>query len=225
MLPALVGTNIAMGVVPLGTGNVWARELKLSLRAEEAILQQLDTEPTLVDTGVMNDQPFLVIGSVGLDAKIVELVESGPKSWGQIAYPLAGIAAAGGIQPLPCRVTIDDEEPFETSMLAGMVTNGRLYGGLVPLSPDAELTDGLLDLALFSGDGAGEIALHTAKVLAGLHQGDPNVVMRGVKRVLIESLNGPMLIESDGDPRGTVQKLEISVRPASVWALGVGRAA
>jgi diacylglycerol kinase family enzyme len=75
ILPAVLHTPTALGVIPLGTGNVWARELGLPLQPERAITRQLAGPPRPVDVGTANGRPFLVIASAGLDARIVELVE------------------------------------------------------------------------------------------------------------------------------------------------------
>src|SRR5712691_2377742 len=168
ILPAILDTDIALGVVPLGTGNVWARELRLPLDPRRAIATQLSAPPNRVDVGVANHRPFLVIASVGLDARIVDLVESdaGAKALGQLAYPLAGLALASGMRGTPTRIWLDDDPPIDLNLLAGIVTNGRLYGGLVPLVPQARFDDGLLDASLFVGGGPFEATVHAARVLA-----------------------------------------------------------
>lgn len=56
---------------------------------------------------------------------------------GQLAYPLAGPALASGLRGVPTRVWLNDDDPIELILLAGIVTNGRLYGGVVPLMPQA----------------------------------------------------------------------------------------
>jgi YegS/Rv2252/BmrU family lipid kinase len=220
ILPALQGTSVALGVVPLGTGNVWARELGLPLHPGRAIATQLSRPPTLVDLGRANGRFFLVIASVGFDAQIVSLVESGHKALGQIAYPLAGVSLAGTLQGRSCRIWIDDQPPIERMLLAGIVTNGRLYGGLVPMLPQAQVDDGLLDAVLFAGSSSVDAAAHTARVLAGLHLADPNVTIRQLRRLRIEVDGEPLPVQTDGDPRGTTP-LEIEVLPAALWALGV----
>src|SRR5689334_4068509 len=125
LLPALLGRPVALGVIPLGTGNVWARELGLPLDPERAIVAQLAGPARPVDVGRANGRPFLVIASAGFDAQIVNLVESGSKSLGQIAYPLAGASLAGVVRGTPCRITLDAEPPRQLELLACMVTNGR----------------------------------------------------------------------------------------------------
>jgi diacylglycerol kinase (ATP) len=222
ILPAILDTDVALGVVPLGTGNVWARELRLPLQPKRAIVAQLVGPTAQVDVGVANRRPFLVIASVGLDARIVELVESdaGAKALGQLAYPLAGLALASGLRGSPTRVWLDDDPPIDLNLLAGIVTNGRLYGGLVPLVPQARFDDGVLDASLFVGGGPFEATAHAARVLAGLHQARHDVVMRRVRRARFESLAQPLPVQTDGDMLGTTP-LEIEVRPGALRALGV----
>jgi diacylglycerol kinase (ATP) len=222
ILPAVLHSDTALGVVPLGTGNVWARELGLPLRPDRAIARQLAAPPRPVDVGVANGRPFLVIASAGLDARIVELVEgdAGAKGLGQLAYPLAGFALAGGLRRVPTQVWLDDEAPIELDLLAGIVTNGRLYGGLVSLMPNARVDDGALDVALFRGGGALEATAHAARVLAGLHHSDPNVLIRSVRRLRLETLGASLPVQSDGDPLGSTP-LEVQVVPGALLALGV----
>jgi diacylglycerol kinase (ATP) len=220
MLPALIGSSVAMGVIPLGTGNVWARELGLPLDPEKAIAAQLAQPPRRVDVGLANGRPFLVIASVGFDAQIVRLVESGSKVLGQIAYPLAGVTLAGAVRGVSCRVTIDEETFDDFEMLAGIATNGRLYGGLVPLAPDARVDDGLLDMVLFAGSGPVEAAAHAARVLTGQHIADPRITIRRAKSLRIEALGGSLPVQTDGDLHGTTP-LEVRVLPSAVLALGM----
>ena len=221
ILPAVLHTNIPLGVVPLGTGNVWARELDLPLQPERAIARQLSAPPRRVDVGTANGRPFLVIASAGLDARIVEVVEgdAGTKALGQLAYPLAGVSLAAGLRGVPTRIWLDDEPPIQLELLAGIVTNGRLYGGLVPLVPDARIDDGALDVALFAGGGPLEATAHAARVLAGLHHADPHVRMRRVRRLRLETIGAPLAVQSDGDPLGSTP-LDVRVVPGALLALG-----
>ena len=222
ILPAILNTNVALGVVPLGTGNVWARELRLPLDPRRAIATQLSAPPARVDVGLANERPFLVIASFGLDARIVEMVESdtGAKALGQLAYPLAGLALASGMRGTPTRVWLNDDEPVELILLAGIVTNGQLYGGVVPMMPQARIDDGQLDVALFVGGGPLEATAHAARVLAGWHQARSDVVMRKVTSARFESLGPPLPIQADGDLIGATP-LNVAVRPSALLAFGV----
>ncbi len=163
-----------------------------------------------------------MIASAGVDARIVELVEgdAGTKGLGQLAYPLVGVSLAGALHGVPTRVWFDDESPIELDLLAGIVTNGRLYGGLVPMMPSARIDDGALDVALFPGGGAVDATAHVARVLAGLHLGDPNVLIRTTRRLRVEPIEGRTLpVQSDGDPLGTTP-LQVEVIAGALLALG-----
>lgn len=221
ILPAVLHTETALGVVPLGTGNVWARELGLPLQPERAIAQQLAGLPRRVDVGTANGRPFLANASVGLDARIVQLVEgdAATKALGQLAYPLTGFSLAAGLRGALTRVWLDQDAPFELELLAGIVINGRLYGGVVPLVPDARIDDGLLDVVLFPGSGALEATAHAARVLAGLHHTDASVLMRRARYLRLETLAAPLPTQSDGDPLGSTP-FEVRVMPGALLALG-----
>src|SRR6266516_6785271 len=110
MLPALIGTETALGVVPLGTGNVWARELRLPMEPGAAVTAQLHRPAHRVDIGRLNRVPFLVVASAGLDARIVEVVEANMKGLGQAAYPLASLGLLSEIRGAKCQVVLDGEE-------------------------------------------------------------------------------------------------------------------
>jgi YegS/Rv2252/BmrU family lipid kinase len=221
ILPALMHTETALGVIPLGTGNVWARELGLPLHPELAIARQLAAPPQRVDIGRANERLFLVNASAGLDARIVEVIEgeAGPKGWGQLAYPLVGLSLAPGLRGATTRVWLDDEPPVDLNLLACIVSNGRLYGGVVPMLPTARLDDGVLDVALFPGGNSLDAGGHAVRVLAGLHHTDPRVIIRQVHRLHLETLATAIPVQTDGDPLGTTP-LEVEVLPRAVLALG-----
>jgi diacylglycerol kinase (ATP) len=90
---------------------------------------------------------------------------------------------------------------------------------VVPLVPSASIDDGLLDVVLFTGHGPVEAAAHAARVLAGAHTADPAVVMRKVRRLRVEPVEGSLLVQSDGDPRGQTP-LDVTVAPGALFALG-----
>jgi YegS/Rv2252/BmrU family lipid kinase len=221
ILPAVANTDTALGVVPFGTGNVWAHELGLPLQPELAIARQLAAPARRVDVGRANERLFLVIASAGLDARIVEVIEreAGPKGWGQLAYPLVGIGLGLSLRGAATRVWLDQEEPVDLNLLACMISNGRLYGGLVPLVPTAQVDDGLLDVVLFPGANPLDAGGHAMRVLAGLHHTDPKVIIRQVSRLRLETLDGRIPVQSDGDPLGTTP-LEVEVVPGALLALG-----
>jgi len=165
-----VATGIAhseasLGIVPMGTGNIFARNLEIPLNDPHAALRlAIDGEDQRVDVGWMDLHPpggadeteshlFLVIAGGGLDAEMVAGADERLKArLGWFAYFFAAVAHLG-TKRIAARIRVDDGEPTETHMRTVMMGNvGRLPGGL-QLIPDASATDGLLDVATLDARG------------------------------------------------------------------------
>ena len=140
----LVGTSARLGVVPVGTANVFARELGLPLFWEDALYRACTGEEKRVDVGWANGNPFIQVAGVGLDAAAVEAVNPGLKrAVGHLAYIVAGMTVLFGKQPR-LRVEVEGQKTLEgVWVLVGL---GRLYGGPIPIFPMASNTDGLMDI-------------------------------------------------------------------------------
>ncbi|QZN85460.1 diacylglycerol kinase family protein [Cellulomonas sp. C5510] len=195
---ALVGTGVPMGLVPVGTGNLLARNLDIPLGDPLAALQiALDgTDRTIdvgwlrviryeslvdddiaeaadelpADTDVPRDHIFLVIAGLGFDAAMVADADDELKARvGWIAYFVAGIKHLHG-RRLRTVLRLDDAPPANARVRSLLIGNcGRLPGGIT-LLPDAELDDGWLDIA----------AIDTRGGVAGWAQLFGEVVLQGV---------------------------------------------
>jgi len=143
-----------LGVLPLGTVNVFAREIGIPRKPEMAWEQLSQGRETRVDLpcvefsnqGRTERRYFVQLAGAGLDARAIELV-SWPlkKKIGPLAYVIAGLKAL--FEDLP-PITVRAGSRTEVCELA-LVGNGRRYGGEFALCPNADLRDGLLDLCLF----------------------------------------------------------------------------
>jgi len=143
-----------LGVLPLGTVNVFARELKIPLRIERAweILQR--GRETRIDlprvefseNGVRLQRYFVQLAGAGWDARAIELVDwSHKKKIGPLAYVIAGLKALRERQP---KITVRTGGQSVTSEFV-LVGNGRFYGGPVEIFPQADLRNGLLEICVF----------------------------------------------------------------------------
>ena len=144
-----------LGVLPLGTVNVFARELKLPLRAERAwgVLQtgrelKIDLpRAEFFANGTPQKRYFCQLAGAGLDARAIELVDwQHKKQVGPLAYVIAGLKALREKKP---KITIRVNGQSATGELV-LVGNGRFYGGSYALLPRADLCDGVLDLCVLS---------------------------------------------------------------------------
>jgi YegS/Rv2252/BmrU family lipid kinase len=142
-----------LGVLPLGTINVFARELGLPLRLERAweVLQRgremrIDLpRAEFSEKGIRQRRYFVQLGGAGWDARAIELVDwSHKKKIGPLAYVIAGLKALRERQP---KITVRAGGQNVTGEFV-LVGNGRFYGGPVSAFPQADLRDGLLDLCI-----------------------------------------------------------------------------
>ena len=156
--------HAALGAIPLGTGNVWVRELHQSLKPEQAALQLLDAERAIVDLGQANQRFFLLMAGIGFDAAITAAVQATDKHrLGRMAYIVRSLPILWKIRGTRTRVAIDGT-PLKGNALFVLVSNSRRYGGVIDIAYRATITDGLLDVCVMLGDSA----LATPHLLAGV---------------------------------------------------------
>ncbi len=143
-----------LGVLPLGTVNVFAKEIGLPMglnqcweiirAGKEAKIDLPSVEYPM--NGVPTRRYFAQLAGAGLDARAIELVDwELKKKLGPLAYVWAGMAALRG--PLP-QITVSNGTQSATGELA-LVGNGRFYGGRYRLFPQADMHDGLLEVCVF----------------------------------------------------------------------------
>jgi diacylglycerol kinase (ATP) len=140
-----------LGVLPLGTVNVFARELGMPMELDAAWQTVLSGRETRIDLPSVDlnqgiPRYFVQLAGAGLDARAVELVDwSLKKKVGPLAYVYAGLKAL--LRP-PSTITVSAGSQTLTGQLV-LIGNGRLYGGNYRLFPKADLSDGLLDVCVF----------------------------------------------------------------------------
>jgi diacylglycerol kinase (ATP) len=142
-----------LGVLPLGTVNVFARELKIPLRVERAweVLQrgrELKIDLPRVEfsaDGVLQKRYFCQLAGAGMDARAIELVDwQHKKQVGKLAYVIAGLKALCEKKP---QITVCANGQSVSGELV-LVGNGRFYGGSFAILPLADLRDGRLDICV-----------------------------------------------------------------------------
>jgi YegS/Rv2252/BmrU family lipid kinase len=146
--------RVRLGVLPLGTVNVFARELKIPLRLERAWEILRHGREMKIDLGcaefsaggVRKKQFFAQLAGAGLDARAIELVDFPvKKKIGPLAYIIAGLRALSEKKPkITARV---DGQNFSGELI--LIGNGKFYGGQFEIFPPADLRDGFLDVCIF----------------------------------------------------------------------------
>ncbi|MDB5059075.1 MAG: diacylglycerol kinase catalytic region [Chloroflexi bacterium] len=214
VLQALSGTNVILGVIPIGTVNLWAAEAGLPARAD--LLMRLFHEQPVrrVDVGVAGDRRFLLMASVGLDAAVVQAVATQLKRRiGRWAYAvsLSGLAPAyrGG----DVRLSLDGKV-LHVRPLMMVIGNTRRYAGRLQGTPHAIADDGLLDLVALTGGRVWNGLPQVAAVMTGIPALRRSMLQRRARSIEIDA-EVPLPIQVDGDFYG-VTPVRISVLPGAL---------
>jgi diacylglycerol kinase family enzyme len=211
----LVGTDVAMAVLPCGTGNLLASNLGLSNDPAAALEVAIERGRRRLDVGMVGGSCFTVMAGMGFDAQMLDTTSEAAKAW--IGWPAYVTGAIRHIRDRPMRVwiRIDDGPVLRRRARTVLVANvGRLQGG-IRLLADAEPDDGFLDVAVLSPRTLRHwLALGWA-VLRRRERVPRMEVFRGRQVRITSDRVQPR--ELDGDVIEPGRVLHAEVRPAALW--------
>lgn len=219
----LSGTDIPLGVLPSGTGNLLARNLNVPLDESQALevvfhgaRKRIDLVEVVIDDA---DTPehIAVMAGLGLDARIMSGTDDGLK---KVIGPAAYVVAAGDAATLPSfdvTVQVDETEAFERH--AGLVIVGNVGNlqGNVQLLPDARFDDGLLDLFVASPGSLADWVRITTSVI--LPVPEASEIDRGQGRTVLIECREPVEYQLDGDAAGECRTLRARVVPKTLTVM------
>jgi diacylglycerol kinase (ATP) len=213
----LAGTAAALATLPLGTMNVWARELGLPLQPRQAAAELLKWPIRTIDLGRADQRYFLLMAGVGFDAAITAAIDAAAKRrFGAFAYIWHGIEQALRIRGTRVRITIDGRR-VSGRILMVVIGNSQLYGGVVKITHRATLNDGLLDIAVYRGDSFGSALGHLWAILRRRYGPNPAIAYYRGREIAITARR-PLPVQVDGDAIGTLP-MRFSVAPGALRAL------
>lgn len=194
----LVGTNACLGILPMGTGNDFARALGLAGDLNLAARTLVEGEPHAIDLGRADGRCFINVAGCGFDAAVAMRVNRGFR-WlrGTAAYVAAVLQSLAAYRAAEMRLTIDGEQMNLRAMLC-CVANTQSYGGGMRIAPAARIDDGLLDVCVLREAGILEFLRAFPRVFKGTHVNHPKFFTRAASRITIES-EVPLPVLIDGD--------------------------
>ncbi|MFI8827122.1 diacylglycerol kinase [Streptomyces sp. NPDC053431] len=214
-LQAVAGTGTPLGVIPVGTGNDFARCLGLPLRdpaaagrtAAEALSEGggrlIDlgrVEAGGTEAGRGGARWFGTVLASGFDSRVNDRGNRMRLRAGRFTYDLALLSELAALRPIPYRLTLDDgaETRIEATLVA--VGNGTSYGGGMRICAGARLDDGLLDVTVVGACSRTELLRVFPRVYRGTHLDHPKVTVHRARSLTIEApgITG----YADGEPLG-----------------------
>jgi len=140
---ALIYSNCAIAIIPTGSGNGLAHHLKIPSKIKDALLKINQYQIKKIDTGLVNNLPFIGTCGFGFDAHIAKKFDEYHKR-GLISYAKLVRKEFKKYQPLTYKVTINDEvNQFETFIFS--VANSSEFGNGFVISPDSNISDGIFE--------------------------------------------------------------------------------
>jgi YegS/Rv2252/BmrU family lipid kinase len=210
----VTGTGVPLAIIPMGTGNLLARNVGLPMGLDEALDVALGGREQPIDAGRVNGTLFVVMAGLGLDARMLgDASEPLKKRLGWFAY---AVSAARHLGDRPMRVTVSADGGRRRRMRASALVVGNvgwLRGGL-PLLPDAQPDDGRLDAVVLVARGlAGWLAVAAHVLLR--RPADDRVYRVQFTRLQV-TLAQEQPWELDGEVMGSTRRLIVVAEPGGL---------
>jgi diacylglycerol kinase family enzyme len=206
--------EVALAIIPSGTGNLLAANLGLSSDVKAAVAVATHGVRRRIDVGVVGDRCFTVMAGMGFDAQMLDATPEGLKK--RLGWPAYVVAALKHLRhrPMRVRIRLDGGAPIRRRARTVLVANvGRLQGG-IPLLPDAEPDDGYLDVAVLSPHHLG----HWLSLSWGVLRRRPVVprmeTFRATRVEVTSDREQPR--ELDGDVIEPGRALSVSIKPGAL---------
>jgi diacylglycerol kinase (ATP) len=212
---AIAFTDTALALVPSGSGNGLARELRIPFDASAALeLAFMGAERT-IDAGEIEQRLFFNVAGVGLDARVAHrFAADGLEKRGFSRYMALTMRELASYQPDRLAITTG-ASTLQTSSLLVAIANGRQYGNGAVIAPQARLDDGLLDLVIVSTRSLLRACLELPFVFVGAIDRLAGVKVQRTDAVQIASAY-PIVYHVDGEPIAGKLTISAKTRPRAL---------
>ena len=199
VLNGLAGAATALGIVPLGTANDFARQAGIPSAPADALQLVIHQPPATIDTIALNGRRFINVSTAGIGAEATaETPREAKQALGPLAYAITGVRKLTQLEAHRARFAgpgFEHRCPF----LLFAVGNARETGGGTALTPRASVTDGLLDLCIVEEMPRAELARLLLRLKRGEHLDHPGVVYVQLPSLTVD-VQHDITVNVDGEP-------------------------
>ncbi len=228
-LQVLSGTDVPLGIIPAGTGNDHAREFGIPTKDSEAAADVVvDGWTETIDLGRIQcgngrkkwDKWFGTVAATGFDSLVTD--RANRMSWphGRLRYYIAMLAELSQLRLLPFRLVLDESEEIDADLTLTAFGNTRSYGGGLLICPNADRSDGLLDITMVASGTRTKLVRFFPTALKGTHINLDEVTTARAKTIHVECPG--INVYADGD-FACLLPAEISAVPAALQILRPNR--
>ncbi|WP_044506671.1 diacylglycerol kinase [Mycobacterium simiae] len=202
-LQVLAGTDIPLGIIPAGTGNDHAREFGIPTKAPEAAADVVvDGWAQTIDLGRIVDgngvaKWFGTVAATRFDSLVTDRANRMTWPHGRLCYYAAMLAELSQLRMLPFRLVLDGSTEIDADITLAAFGNTRSYGGGLLICPNADYTDGLLDITMVYTASRTKLVRLFPTVLKGTHVNLDEVRTARAKTIHVECAG--INVYADGD--------------------------
>ena len=207
--------DVSFAIIPSGSGNGLARELKIPLNAEEAFAVALGGVERVIDAGEIEGRLFFNVAGVGLDAQVAhEFAVTGLERRGFARYIEIASRRLFSFRAGEYEI-VADGTTWRTKALVVAIANGRQYGNGAVIAPDARIDDGRLDVIVVGERSALKALTQMPMLFSGRIAQVPGITMTPAREVTISS-ETPMIYHADGEPCVGGTSVHARIRPQAL---------
>ncbi len=215
---ALIGTDIALGVIPVGSGNGFARHFGIPLHILKSVEALLAAKRTEIDVGIAGGHPFFVTCGMAADAELVRHFNKSPVR-GIIPYVFAAAYEMMEYVPRSFRVVLDGKEEVTfKDVLVFTVANLTQFGGGAMIAPQACPDDGRLEMVVVLKQDVAGLLAGLPRLFNGTIEQLPGVVTKRFQRMEVERPRDGA-IQVDGELVEAGKSLTVRVRRKALTVL------
>jgi len=212
----LIGTPLALAVVPTGSGNGFARHIGFPLDPRKTIAACRDARVAAIDTAEVNGRPFIGIMGLGFDAFVAHRFDEQPAR-GLRTYVRTGLRGLTKFRAEDYEITVDGKQVRERAIVVA-IANTAQYGNNARIAPRASVLDGRLDVVILRRATLLSVPLLVSRLFAGTLDASRAVGTHAASEIVIRrEAEGDAHL--DGEPVILPRDLHIRVRPQSLHVL------
>lgn len=220
----LVGYSIPLGIIPAGSGNDFARGLRIPLNIKKALEYLLTGTSKRIDIARVGNKCCITVVGIGIDGKIAQTVnDSWYKKWfnfirlGHLTYVFSFVQVLLHYRPVKVTIKVDGRQSIFSNVWLIAVANFPNYAGGMMICPAACYTDGFFHICIVQGISRWELVRIFPNVFRGNHILHPAVTILQGKKVEVIS-DSPMLAHGDGEMIGETP-IEVTVHKEAIHVI------